>query len=1030
MKLKLKRAAAFASAMIIAMGAKADTSVTVKYQSDGIDTKVPYPGELRTVIDGAEGTAEGSGIRLINAVYNLYSGNTLQTAMSEKGGALESTMTIDTMNGKLFKNFVWSSEMRPVIQPIEERLILFGEYRYKTVFLKWKRTAEIDADSFRIMRNSEIIAENLPVKQFAFTDSEPLAVTAGYMICAMKNGREVARSNVQHVAPGNGVHIFDAANVVVNKTDDSVGYRVSSPNDDSMQILGNGENLDISTNIGIGSDNGWCFAEIGGRTAMYTGRYYTSADKTATKNGNIYVDLGSSFKTSDRAVKLTIEYYDPGSGYFNVRYVSGKNDSGTGTHSVIPINYSSSGWKTAEIVLNGAFFNGVSNTNLFTVADFRFESKNTAPVYIGSLTIDNSFDGYGEFVAAADNVLIEHTESGGVIRTGGKYVSLMGYDSLRKETAGGADYQLDVTSDTVYMFVEEIDGKSAVMSANLRRPNNTVRKGQLSFALDSDAFTPEDGCLLVEMEYNSNYASPTLEYICSAELDGGSTVWKSDSAKPRISGSGTWKTASFYIENAVFNKELNGKFSNYFTGEPVFRVPCSSPVYIHSVKVYLESSVKSAESEKLYPGGGQLSFENGVQNGKGIRLDDSQKDSLLRTDNAMTYVTCSGSMAASTQSFLNENNNRKTFLYFDADDEFMWGLKDNYCRIEVTYLDNSIGAMTLEYRKKGGFGKSVINQTNTGEWKTSAWNIYDACFLNGLNNNTDFRLSLDTTAEERKQLIVKSIRITGASQADEDTLTEAPVIYLAGDSTCEIYPENYYPREGWGMEIGKFFDDGVTFINKAKGGKSTRSFLNNMDITSGGSVPDTRWSDILAQGKYGDYLFIQFGHNDRGAAGRMTDPDSLQKDETSYRYNLKRFIIAAKEKGMIPVLLTSVWERKFDDDGKMSDTTIEPYRTAMREIGGIYDVPVIDVGAEHKKLAERWGVEDSKKLYIHISLEDYPDFPTKYASLNDDTHLSATGAAEVCKIIIHEIKEKAASYPQLEELSKFINPSANINYIK
>ena len=103
----------------------------------------------------------------------------------------------------------------------------------------------------------------------------------------------------------------------------------------------------------------------------------------------------------------------------------------------------------------------------------------------------------------------------------------------------------------------------------------------------------------------------------------------------------------------------------------------------------------------------------------------------------------------------------------------------------------------------------------------------------------------------------------------------APQIFLASDSTCEDLPAVYSPREGWGMELSGFFKSSVQIINKAKGGKSSRTFLNGLDPTA---VPvienDGRMEDILSKAQPGDYLFIQFGHNDRSTARpvQQTDP--------------------------------------------------------------------------------------------------------------------------------------------------------------
>lgn len=260
---------------------------------------------------------------------------------------------------------------------------------------------------------------------------------------------------------------------------------------------------------------------------------------------------------------------------------------------------------------------------------------------------------------------------------------------------------------------------------------------------------------------------------------------------------------------------------------------------------------------------------------------------------------------------------------------------------------------------------------------------------------------------------------------------KTPKIFLAGDSTCENLAENYFPREGWGMEIGKFFDKSVKIVNMAKGGKSTRSFLNNWDAPSG--VYDTRLSDIEKNSSKGDWLFVQFGHNDYNnfREGVPTDPDKPTDngDKTSYRQNLQRFVEFAEKNKLNLVFLTSIHVLTSFSDGNLNSDGIDGFRNAMKEVGQANGVPVLDIGGEHKKLIENLGEENAKSIFMFVSREDYPNLPES-VNTSDTTHINAVGATEVSKIVVNEIKKGAASgNALLSELYSLVDTNADLTPI-
>src|SRR6186997_493982 len=124
-------------------------------------------------------------------------------------------------------------------------------------------------------------------------------------------------------------------------------------------------------------------------------------------------------------------------------------------------------------------------------------------------------------------------------------------------------------------------------------------------------------------------------------------------------------------------------------------------------------------------------------------------------------------------------------------------------------------------------------------------------------------------------------------------------IFLAGNSTCAAKEPDKRPETGWGEMLGQHFKDGkVRIENRAMNGRSTKSFIS-----------EGRWQAIIDEVKKGDYVFVQFGHNDesKDKGERYTPPED-------YRKNLVRFISEVRSKGGFPVLLTPVMRRRFDKD--------------------------------------------------------------------------------------------------------------------
>lgn len=219
-------------------------------------------------------------------------------------------------------------------------------------------------------------------------------------------------------------------------------------------------------------------------------------------------------------------------------------------------------------------------------------------------------------------------------------------------------------------------------------------------------------------------------------------------------------------------------------------------------------------------------------------------------------------------------------------------------------------------------------------------------------------------------------------------------IFLAGDSTMASKLPEKRPETGWGEMLGQHFKTGAIKIeNRAQNGRSTKTF-----------VSEGRWQAIVDDLKKGDYVFIQFGHNDssKDKGERYTPP-------TDYRTNLIRFIADVKSKGGHPVLMTPVQRRRFDKEGKFYDTHGE-YPGIVRDVAAEQKVPLIDMQRKSEAVIVRYGVEDSKKLFLQLKPGENPNYPN---GVDDNTHFSPLGAEEMAKLAVAGIKEQIGKLAKL-----------------
>jgi lysophospholipase L1-like esterase len=216
--------------------------------------------------------------------------------------------------------------------------------------------------------------------------------------------------------------------------------------------------------------------------------------------------------------------------------------------------------------------------------------------------------------------------------------------------------------------------------------------------------------------------------------------------------------------------------------------------------------------------------------------------------------------------------------------------------------------------------------------------------------------------------------------------SQRPVhIFMIGDSTMANKKPETEPERGWGQMLQLFFTNEVKVANHARNGRSSKSFID-----------EGLWQVVLDSLQKGDYVIIQFGHNDQKPdSARHTDPYS------TYKSNLEKYVNETRAKGAFPILCTSIVRRKFDEQGNLIDTHGD-YPAVTRLVAREMDVPLLDLQVRTKNLVSDLGPEKSKVLYLQTAPGEYPNRPD---GVKDDTHLCIEGATMVARMAIEAMEE-------------------------
>lgn len=194
------------------------------------------------------------------------------------------------------------------------------------------------------------------------------------------------------------------------------------------------------------------------------------------------------------------------------------------------------------------------------------------------------------------------------------------------------------------------------------------------------------------------------------------------------------------------------------------------------------------------------------------------------------------------------------------------------------------------------------------------------------------------------------------------------------------------PETGWGERLQNYFDvNKVRVDNRAQNGRSTKSFID-----------EKRWQAIVDDLQKGDYVFVEFGHNDEKA----DKPAVYARANTDYRNNLIKFVNEVRAKNAFPVLLTPVARRKFDERGNFVETHGD-YPDAARKVAFETKTPLIDLHRASSELLAKMGAENARKLFLQLKPGENPNYPN---GVEDNTHFNLNGAETMARLAVEAIK--------------------------
>jgi lysophospholipase L1-like esterase len=229
-------------------------------------------------------------------------------------------------------------------------------------------------------------------------------------------------------------------------------------------------------------------------------------------------------------------------------------------------------------------------------------------------------------------------------------------------------------------------------------------------------------------------------------------------------------------------------------------------------------------------------------------------------------------------------------------------------------------------------------------------------------------------------------------------------IFWAADSTVQTNDITTYPQTGIGQAFSLYTKEGVSVVNHAKNGRSTKSFID-----------EGRLEAIDKEIGEGDFLFIQFGHNDE----KNADPTRYTEPFSTFMENLEVFIGVARSHGANPVLITPLERRCFVDDKHLGMGAHSDYVAAMKQTAEKNNVPLVDLYSMSRCALKKAGELESRKWYMYFDSGIYKNYPE---GKTDNTHLRFEGALMYAGLIAKGLCELGGIYGDLvvDEVEKYI----------
>lgn len=331
-------------------------------------------------------------------------------------------------------------------------------------------------------------------------------------------------------------------------------------------------------------------------------------------------------------------------------------------------------------------------------------------------------------------------------------------------------------------------------------------------------------------------------------------------------------------------------------------------------------------------------------------------------------------------------------------------------KVEVTFA-NPTGSSYSAYLEAEDIGQvSGINISAGGEATAS----YEVSLIDGTLNMKFLASGSATSISDAatSSVYIKEVVITRLST---DYASSKPTLYVASDSTVQTYDAYYYPQTGWGQTFSNWFGDLVeereavnasfsqsqvyeaenaTIENRSIGGRSSKSY-----------VEEGKLEDILEDIGAGDYLFIQWGHNDATASrpNRYVSTSDFSKW-------IMMYVRGAYQRGATPILVTPVsrYSYTYDSNGRLTwKSDFEAYRQVMISLAGEYDIPIIDLTSRSGDICESLGAEGAKALFLTgVEAGDYSEGAYTGGS-SDATHLQWYGAFKFSQAVAQGIVDYA-----------------------